>query len=203
MNSAEQALVESNKSKLEKLPRWKRFVVPESYLLGLILSLVIPENILEYRWAKAFTEFMCFLPFVRDVGIVTPVPATQFLAAVLHVMAIATTLYLLLIMLKYWTVHEYANAGNSVSKFKRLYLYFASYSFCPLGFYFLLIHNPLGKHLCFSGLNYRDKTMVGSMFGMGSYGNIIILGIWIFGIAIPLSTTTILIAKAVIKLRKG
>ena len=73
----------------------KYFILFGYLPLGILLGLFTPDDVLARPWARSYTEFMAsWLPFVAEVGRWTSVPATQFIAAVMNVVAIFYSLML-------------------------------------------------------------------------------------------------------------
>lgn len=66
-----------------------RFILFGYLPLGILIAIFTPDDILKYNWARAFTDCISgWIPWVADVGRHTPVPATQFIAAVMNCIAI-------------------------------------------------------------------------------------------------------------------
>lgn len=57
--------------------------------LGVLVALLAPDDILTNPLAHHFTDFVStFVPLVRETGRRTTVPATQFIAAFMYIVAI-------------------------------------------------------------------------------------------------------------------
>lgn len=165
-SAAELPKTENTQSTLEKK------VLMFIYLpLGILLSQVTPDNILEYPWAGAYTSFMAgWLPYVAEVGRWTPEPATQFISAVMNLAAIVWCLLVLYVELR-------VNLGERVRKFgemSRVDLISSFLIVILLGFYAFRILFPDSVNI----LGKRGMIMIGSKLGMGVLGSVYIVGLW-------------------------
>ena len=141
-----------------------------SYLpLGLTLASFTPDNILEYRLARIFTELIeSFIPFVIEVGMWTPVPATQFIAAVMNLAAISIA-----VLLAYYSIQEFYVEKIVItihaSPKKQITKFILGITFFVICFYFLIYLRPIGNPP-----SRGDCLMINSKLGMGLYGSMII-----------------------------
>ena len=70
--------------------------------IGLAMAMLIPDNILDYHWARIYVDFISsWLPCVAEVGRWTKVPSTQFIAAVMNLLAMLWMLWHTYIQLHY------------------------------------------------------------------------------------------------------
>lgn len=169
-------IMESLKTRETKATIIKVFIIYVYLPLGVLLALLTPDNILDYTWARDFTNFMAtWLPYVAEVGRWTKVPATKFIASVMNLVAILCSLSLIY-CLQYFS-EERLERLRKMPKKKLFFLIFVGIPFFIITSYTLLffipVDNPPG---------YRDKIMIGSKLGMGFYGSIIIASCWL-GIA--------------------
>jgi len=169
-------IIKSLKTRETKAKMIKVFIIYVYLPLGVTVALLTPDNILDYSWARAYTDFMAsWLPYVAEVGRWTKVPATQFIAAVMNLVAMLLSLSMIYCS-KYY-LEEKIERLSKMPKKKLIYLLLICIPFFICASYVILffapIANPPGQ---------RDKTMIGSNLGMGVYGSMIIASGWI-GIA--------------------
>ena len=175
---------EVTKSNLTKLVKYLTY----SYLpFGIVIAVLTPDNILEYAFARNLTEFMAiWLPFVEEVGRWTKVPATQFIGAVMNVIAIIWSVSAICTQ----NIEENIKWLSEMSTKKKAYLLFFGIPFligCALVVLFLVPVNPRYR---------RDVTIIGSSIGMGFTGSIMIAGAWFaLTCVVNLTTTVIVILK--------
>lgn len=176
-------ILNSLKRKEARTKLTKFFIL--SYLpLGLSVALLTPDNILNYSWAYAYTSFMAsWLPYVAEVGRCTKVPATQFMAAMINLIAMLCSSLMIYVGTK-----DYLNDtikwlnGLTITKTIRIFLLIP---FCIGGFFFLLFLVPVNQPP-----SRRDTIMLDSKFGMGFDGSLHIAAGWFLmaaGIMISIS----------------
>ena len=139
--------------------------------LGLALALLIPDNILEYPWARTYTDFMAsWLTYVAEVGRWTRVPATQFIAAVMNAAAILWSVAFVFVQLMHAEEMMEKLRGDTVKDKLITYLGIIPLMTCVAVFYFYqpISHPP----------RTRDLSEIGSNLGMSTYGSMFILGGW-------------------------
>lgn len=150
--------------------------------LGLVLALLTSDDILSNPLARYFTDFVAnFVPLVRETGRRTTVPATQFIAAVLNIWAIGCgSVFVFLFM----EVSEkvYSESINLHKNFSKEFpvKYFSLVVLIPLfclSFFLLMNIAPYAE-----GLTMKQKLMLGSKMGMGTYGAGLILSMWLMAV---------------------
>lgn len=164
----------------------KYFILFGYLPIGILLGLLTPNDILTHPWARSYTDLMAkWLPYVAEVGRWTPVPATQFIAAVMNLVAIFVSISLMYVELKYY-LEEILKRLNDLSKKKKILALFLYIPFFICAAYIVLflapINDPPGR---------RDRIMIGSNLGMGIYGSLIIAGGWV-AIAATIMIVTLL-----------
>lgn len=152
----------------------KYFILFGYLPLGVLVGLLTPDDILTHLWARCYTDFMAkWLPYVAEVGRWTPVPATQFIAAVMNLVAIVVSISVMYVELKYY-LEEIIKRLNDQSKKEKILAVLLYIPFFICAAYIVLflapINHPPGR---------RDRIMIGSNLGMGIYGSLIIAGGWV------------------------
>jgi len=139
---------------------------------GILLGLFTPDNILDYGWARTLTDFVAgLIPFVSRVGIHTPVLATKFIAAVMHILALWCAVLLAYYLLRNdWKTP--ISRFKAMSKKRRFYILFVGPIIVSAP-YFLFFQMPKS-----SSLPWKFIAMMSSKTAMGIYGSVVIAG-WI------------------------
>jgi hypothetical protein len=146
-----------------------------SYLpLGILLGVFMPDNILDNSLARGFTDMMsAIVPLVRETGRRTTVPATQFVAAVMNLVAMSGSLLLSIIFScdfksRVKMAVDYLNEKIG----ERCLVASCAAMFCT-GFFIWQTLYPYAKVL-----TQGDLQMLGSKLGMGIYGGLVIAEMW-------------------------
>lgn len=68
----------------------KKIIVPVSLLIYLVIGLIVafstPENVLERKWALSLVEALSLIPYVKHIGLYSPIPqVAQFFAAIMYI----------------------------------------------------------------------------------------------------------------------
>jgi hypothetical protein len=173
----------------------KYFILFGYLPIGILVGLFTPNDILTHPWARSYTDFMAkWLPYVAEVGRWTPVPATEFIAAVMNLVAIFVSISLMYVELKYY-LEEILKRLNDLSKKKKILALFLYIPFFICAAYIVLflapINHPPGR---------RDRIMIGSNLGMGIYGSLIIAGGWV---AIAATIMIVILLFIMLKRRLG
>lgn len=159
-------------SKTKEINLLGKFIIFGYLPLGVLIAMLTPDNILEYPWARTYTDFMASLiPYIAEVGRWTKVPATQFIAALMNLVAI-----LISISMIYGPKYnsEENIKGFSELPIKKQVMLLISVPFCIGGFYFLLFSVPF-----LDPPRGRDLTIIGSKLGMGLLGSFHIAAGWL------------------------
>lgn len=136
------------------------------FLLAIGLALVTPDSIMDYSWARNYTEFVAaWNPFVEHIGLWSKIPATQWLAAVLNVLA---AFWIFPICFRVDTLTERMKAMRCLQRLKQL----SSAIVMFVGIWFVMfsgIIGPTDRHI---------RSMIASQIGMGTTGAFFIMGQW-------------------------
>ncbi len=141
--------------------------------LGIVVALLTPDDILANPVARYFTDFMSsIVPLVRETGIRTTVPATQFIAAVLYISAIVCSSVLALgfiktkLIIREQSIQYFKNMQEKHPVINTLLVIF--FLLVPLYFYIV----PYEKEL-----TRKQAHMLSSKIFMGTYGAGLILSL--------------------------
>lgn len=67
------------------------------FIFGAILAFTTPENILEKKWAQTLVETLSFIPYVKGIGLYSPIPqVAQFFAAFMYLCSLLPITVLLM-----------------------------------------------------------------------------------------------------------
>lgn len=139
--------------------------------LGTALAWLVPDNIMDNPEAKIFTDFMSLLfPRIREAGLRASVPATQFIMAVMTVMASSTFILFSIVFLKrppesILSMIENELGAQPLRAFLKWFIFLPLFSFTvSLGLYFDRFRS------------YKGAATLHSQWMMGTYGSILTLG---------------------------
>lgn len=172
-------IIESLKIRETKAKLIKVFILFVYLPLGVSVALLTPDNILDYPWPRAYTNLMAsWLPYVSEVGRWTKDPATQFIAAVMNLVAMLCS-FSMIYSTKHYLKENIKWLSNLPTK-KLIALLFVIPFICIGGFFFLLFLVPVSHPP-----KWRDRIMLDSKIGMGIDGSLHIGAGW-FCLAIGL-----------------
>lgn len=160
------SILEKLKNKEIQMKFMNRFLIFGYLPLGILFGIFTPDNILDYSWARSFTEFMAgVIPWVADVGRHTLVPATQFIAAVMNVVAILTG-FGLVFMVRGYEEEDVKNFRNLKKRDKIFItlLHFIMFFLAIYAFFLIPMGDPPRR---------KEAIIIGSKIGMGVYGSIV------------------------------
>ncbi len=151
------------------------FAVLISYLLlGILLGVFTPDNILDNSLASGFTDGMsAIVPLVKETGRRTTVPATQFIAAVMNLVAMSGGLLLSIIFSCDFESRVKIAADYLNEKIgERCLLLSCGIALCIGAFVWHTLY-PYARVL-----TQGDLLMLGSKSGMSIYGGFVIAVMW-------------------------
>ena len=138
------------------------------FLLALGLALATPDTIMDYSWARNYTELVAaWNPFVANIGLWSKIPATEWLAAALNPLA-AFWMFPL-----FFKVNETVERMNAVSWLGRLKMLGSAVILLVMIWFIMFsgIVGPTDRYI---------RSMIAFKIGMGTFGALFVMGQWMF-----------------------